>query len=105
MRGKDAGAPPGLQPGLARDGRGGSMGSYRREWVAALSLAAVFSIRPACGQVTTTIENGTDGMQYRVTRQTVPTQVLVPQTVPQQQTTYRQQVTTDNVPHQQVYNV
>jgi hypothetical protein len=80
-------------------------GGYRRQMIAALWLAAAFSIRPAFAQVTTTLENGADGIQYRVTRQVVPTSVPVQQTVPQQQTSYRYQVTTENVPHQQVYNV
>jgi hypothetical protein len=80
------------------------MGVNRRRWVAALSLTAAVCVRPAYGQ-SVQYEDGADGIRWQITKQTVATPVLVPTTVPQQQTTYRQQVTTDNVPHQQVYNV
>lgn len=46
-----------------------------------------------------------DGIRYEVVQQQVPTQVLVTETREQQQTTYRQQITTENVQHQQVYHV
>ena len=45
------------------------------------------------------------GVQYQVTRQLVPRQIPVTEPREQQQTTYRQQVTTENVPHQQNYIV
>ncbi len=73
-----------------------------RGWMI-LSLAAIALARPALAQVQ--YEDGADGIRYEVTKQKVPTQVAVTETRPQQQTSYRQQVTTENVPHQQVYNV
>ena len=68
---------------------------------AALLLAAV-ATRPVQGQVT---YEDVGGIRYQVTRQTVPRQIPVTKTQQQQSTTYRQQVTTENVQHQQVYNV
>jgi hypothetical protein len=80
------------------------MGVNRRGWVAALSMTAAFCVRPADGQ-SVQYEDGADGIRYQVTRQVVATQIPVTESQQQQQTTYRQQVTTENVPHQQVYNV
>jgi hypothetical protein len=45
------------------------------------------------------------GIRYQVTRQTVQRQVPVTEMRDQQQTWYRQQVTTDNLQQQQLYNV
>jgi hypothetical protein len=73
-------------------------------WIAALSAAAVIA-QPARGQATTNYEDGADGIRYQVTRQVVPTQVFAPEVQSLPQTTYRQQITTESVPHQQVYNV
>jgi hypothetical protein len=50
-------------------------------------------------------EDGPDGIRYQVTRRTIQRQVPISATQEQQQTTYRQQVTTENVQHQQIYNV
>ncbi len=46
-----------------------------------------------------------DGIRYQVIQQQIPTQVPVTEMRSQEQTTYRQQVTTENVQHQQVYHV
>jgi hypothetical protein len=56
----------------------------------------------AVGEVTYTNENG---IQYQITRETVPYQVPVTEMRDQQQTVYTQQVTVDNVQQQQLYNV
>jgi hypothetical protein len=45
------------------------------------------------------------GIRYQVTRQEIDVPVAVPTTREQQVTGYRQQVTTENVQHQQVYHV
>lgn len=74
-----------------------------RGWMV-LSLVLMAMPRPARAQQQQ-YENGADGIRYLVTNQTVPTSVPVTETRPQQQTTYRQQVTTENVQHQQMYNV
>lgn len=50
-------------------------------------------------------EDGADGIRYQVIRQTIQRQIPVTVMQDQQQTTYRQQVTTENVQHQQVYQV
>lgn len=49
------------------------------------------------------VEEG--GIRYQITRQEIPTQIAVPGTREQQVTTYRQEVKTENVQHQQVYHV
>ncbi|RIK80783.1 MAG: hypothetical protein DCC67_08935 [Planctomycetota bacterium] len=46
-----------------------------------------------------------NGIRYQVTRTVVPRPIPVTKTEDRQITTYRQQVTTENVPHQQVYRV
>jgi len=69
---------------------------------AALFLLAVVAGRPAHAQAQ---YEDVGGIRYQVTRQTVPRQIPVTKTQEQQSTTYRQQVTTENVQHQQVYNV
>ncbi|HEX6961748.1 MAG TPA: hypothetical protein VF175_07775 [Lacipirellula sp.] len=51
-----------------------------------------------------TYEN-VDGVRYQVTHRTVQRQIPVTEYKPQQQTTYQQQVVTQNVQHQQVYSV
>jgi hypothetical protein len=45
------------------------------------------------------------GIRYQVTRQSVPRQVPVTEYQNQQQTVYAQQVTVDNIQHQQLYTV
>jgi hypothetical protein len=67
-----------------------------------LLLAAVS--QPALGDEVT-YENGADGIRYQVTRRTIQRQIPVTEYQPQQQTTYQQQVVTQNVQHQQVYSV
>jgi hypothetical protein len=70
---------------------------------AAVALLVV-GMAPAHGQ-NVRYEDGADGLRYQITTQTVQRQVPVTVMKDQQQTTYRQQVTTENVQHQQVYNV
>ncbi len=60
--------------------------------------------RPVFGQEVK-YEDGADGIRYQVTRQTIQRQVPIQSMQEQQQTSYRQQVTTENVQHQQMYNV
>jgi hypothetical protein len=50
-------------------------------------------------------EDGADGIRYQVTRRTIQKQIPVTEYRDQPQTTYLQQVTTENVQHQQVYQV
>jgi hypothetical protein len=69
---------------------------------AALLVFASLNVRAANAQVDYVDENG---IRYQVTRQVVPRSVPVTKTVDQTQTTYRQQVTTENMQHQQVYQV
>ena len=75
---------------------------HQRGVGAALLLIAASTAVPADAQVT---YEDVGGIRYQVTRQTVPRQIPVTKTQEQQSTTYRQQVTTENVQHQQVYNV
>jgi hypothetical protein len=75
---------------------------HQRGVGAALLLIAASTAVPALAQVT---YEDVGGIRYQVTRQTVPRQIPVTKTQEQQSTTYRQQVTTENVQHQQVYNV
>jgi hypothetical protein len=75
---------------------------HQRGVGAALLLIAASTAVPAEAQVT---YEDVGGIRYQVTRQTVPRQIPVTKTQEQQSTTYRQQVTTENVQHQQVYNV
>lgn len=74
----------------------------RRATMAALALGALAAGRPAAAQVT---YEDVGGIRYQVTRQSVPRQIPITETLDQQQTTYRQQVTTDTVQHQQLYTV
>jgi hypothetical protein len=76
----------------------------RRCVLVLLLTGGIFSPE-AYSQVTTSYEDGADGIRYQVTRQIVQTQVPVTEYRDQAQTTYRQQISTQNVPHQQVYNV
>jgi hypothetical protein len=68
---------------------------------AALFLLTAVAIRSADAQ---TYED-VGGYRYQVTRQVVPRTIPVTKTQEQQQTSYRQQVVTENVQHQQVYSV
>jgi len=78
------------------------MSACRRGLLAAMGLASMAAARTAEAQVT---YEDVGGIRYQITRQEVPTQVPVTETVAQQQTTYRQQITTENVQHQQLYTV
>jgi hypothetical protein len=69
---------------------------------AALFLLAMVAGRPVHAQAQ---YEDVNGVRFQVTRQVVPRQIPVTKTQEQQSTTYRQQVTTENVQHQQVYNV
>jgi hypothetical protein len=70
------------------------------------TVAALLALAAAPGRAQTTVDyQDIGGVRYQVTRQEAPTQYLATETVQQQQTTYRQQVTTENVPHQQLYSV
>ena len=73
----------------------------RRGYVAALAVAVACAGESAVAQQY--VDEG--GVRYEVTQQQVPTQVPVTEMQSRQQTTYRQQVTTENVQHQQVYHV
>jgi hypothetical protein len=73
-----------------------------RSAAALLLLAA--APQPAIGD-TVTYENGADGIRYQVTTRTSQRQFPVTQLQTQQQTTYQQQVVTQNVQHQQAYSV
>ncbi len=74
----------------------------QRGAAATLVLLAMLVAGSANGQVT---YEDVNGIRYQVTRQVVPRSVPVTKTQEQTQTTYRQQVTTENVQHQQVYSV
>ena len=74
----------------------------QRSAQAALCLVIAVGVSPAFAQVT---YEDVNGIRYQVTRQVVPRSVPVTKTQDQQQTTYRQQVVTENVQHQQVYQV
>ena len=76
---------------------------FTRRSAAALLLLAVASASALADEVT--YENGADGIRYQVTRRTIQRQIPVTEYQPQQQTTYQQQVVTQNVQHQQVYSV
>jgi len=71
--------------------------------LAAAALLVAGAAPMAVAQQTQIIDEG--GIRYQVTRQVIQRQVPVPEIREQQQTFYRQQVTTENIPHQQVYNV
>jgi hypothetical protein len=75
---------------------------FSRRGAAALLAALTINARVARAETNYVDENG---IRYQVTRQVVPRSVPVTKTVDQAQTTYRQQVTTENVQHQQVYQV
>jgi len=79
------------------------MFAARRWKVAALACLAATAARAACAQQTQIVDEG--GVRYQVTRQVIPRQVPVTEMRDQQQTVYRQQVTTDNIQHQQLYTV
>lgn len=69
----------------------------------ALLLAVVGSAIRVNAQTTTYEDIG--GVRYQVTRQVVPRQIPVVKSEERQVTTYKQQVATENVQYQQVYNV
>ena len=80
------------------------MGMRRGIWATiALAAAAVGADGASAQQQPEYIDR--DGIRYQVIQQQVPTQVAVTEMRSQEQTTYRQQVTTENVQHQQVYHV
>lgn len=76
------------------------MVSMGRLWFAAAMLAG--ALAAVCQADTTTTED-VDGIRWEVTRRTM--QVPVTQMGSQTQTVMRQQVTTQNVQHQQLYSV
>lgn len=76
----------------------------RRGIWATLAFAAVaVGIDSATAQQQDYIDK--DGIRYQVIQRQVATQVPITEMRSQEQTTYRQQVTTENVQHQQVYHV
>lgn len=74
----------------------------RRSTMAAAMLFAVAA--PGWLHAQATIEE-VNGIRYQVTRETVPRSIPVTEMQQQQQTIYRQQITTETVQHQQVYSV
>ena len=80
------------------------MNRMHRRFLAAVALAAAGASSLHAQQATTEYVDR-DGVRYAVTKQQVPVQVPVYETRSQEQTTYRQQITTENVQHQQVYHV
>jgi hypothetical protein len=77
------------------------MNRCRRGTTLALGLLAAAVAPAAAAQQIQDI----GGIQYRIDRQEIPVQIPVTETREQQQTTYRQQVTTETVQHQQLYSV
>lgn len=78
------------------------MTAVRYAVIAAVTCFAAASMAHAQQQVSYVDEGG---IRYQVTRQTVQRQVPVTEMREQQQTLYRQQVTTDTLQQQQLYNV
>jgi hypothetical protein len=70
----------------------------------ALTVVAATAARPGHAQSSVDYQD-VGGIRYQIQRTEVPTSIPVTEMRDQQQTIYRQQVTTDNVAHQQVYNV
>ena len=70
-------------------------------------LALSFLLMPVAANAQQSVreEVGADGRRYRVTTRTIQKQVPVTEMREQQQTTYRQQLTTQNLTHQQLYCV
>jgi hypothetical protein len=77
----------------------------RRRFLAAAALIAAANASSLHAQQTTTEMVDRDGVRYAVTKQQVAVQVPVYENRSQEQTTYRQQITTESVQHQQVYHV
>ena len=75
----------------------------RRGMMLAIMVAAM-AVRPGHAQSSVDYQD-VGGIRYQIQRTEVPTSIPVTEMREQQQTTYRQQVTTENVAHQQVYNV
>jgi hypothetical protein len=86
---------------LAKDGRGGIEMGIRHGLLTAFAIAATSGVQSLHAQQYEDV----GGIRYQITRQEIPQQIAVPGTREQQVTTYRQQVTTENVQHQQVYHV
>ncbi len=76
----------------------------RRETFAILALVFSCSAHTAPAQQTVT-EDVRNGVRYQVTTRTVQRQVPVTVMQDRQQTVYTQQITTNHISHQQVYNV
>jgi len=76
----------------------------RRGIWATLALAAAVGVDSANAQQQQDYIDK-DGIRYQIIQRQVPTQVPITEMRSQEQTTYRQQVTTENVQHQQVYHV
>jgi hypothetical protein len=79
------------------------MDMRRGIWATLALAAAVVGANSAHAQQQDYIDK--DGIRYQVIQRQVPTQVPITEMRSQEQTTYRQQVTTENVQHQQVYHV
>lgn len=73
----------------------------QRMFLAALAVEVVI----AGGSATAQQYVDKDGIRYQVIQEQIPTRIAVTETQSQQQTSYRQQVTTENIQHQQVYHV
>ncbi|NOY40710.1 MAG: hypothetical protein GXP26_02575 [Planctomycetes bacterium] len=76
----------------------------RRETSAILALVFSCSALTALAQHTVT-EDTRNGVRYQVTTRTVQRQVPVTVMQDRQQTVYTQQITTNHIAHQQLYNV
>ncbi len=79
------------------------MPAAQRWTLAALACLAATAGSAASAQETQYVDEG--GIRYQVTRQVIPRQVPCTEMRDQQQTTYSQQVTTDNLQQQQLYTV
>ncbi|MBA4106835.1 MAG: hypothetical protein C0485_13870 [Pirellula sp.] len=79
------------------------MDMRRGIWATLALAAAAVGANSANAQQPEYIDK--DGIRYQVIQRQVPTQVPITEMRSQEQTTYRQQVTTENVQHQQVYHV
>ena len=80
------------------------MDMRRGIWATLALAAATAGVDSATAQQQGFIDKP-DGIRYQVIERQVPTQVPITEMRSQEQTTYRQQVTTENVQHQQVYHV
>lgn len=82
-------------------------GAFRRRLLAACCCGAVATTCLAAAGVAqnVTYETGPDGQRYQVTRTVVNRTVPVTENISQSQTTYQQQVVTENQQFQQTYRV